>query len=192
MTRTSISEFELTPELSGHLAYLHFAQEANTIDDIHTPQAVVDTATAVPQSQTRESQLSTSMPRSVSDNWYSLLTSGLSDGAQTRLRRLAQLDDGWHGRGSKALQSASLKNFLLFWRIISENAIEPFLTLTPNGHLYTEWHRNWRRHLDLEFTEDHTVYFGLLDRHYVNEGLDRRSEVARIFLSRTSNPFRWE
>ena len=139
-----------------------------------------------------ESPKTNSLPDSLRDNWNSLGTSCLSDDMYKKISALARKPNHWRGAGSKKLSSQSLSNFLLFWRTIRDKASEPFLTLAPSGNIYAEWHASWRRHLDLEFTPNGKVYFGLFNGGHTVEGKDKLCEVINSMLSRRQNPFRWK
>ena len=88
-------------------------------------------------------------PKAIQDNWHSLAKSGLTDATFSKIEKIATLQNGWRGPGSSKLSPGSLRHFLQLWRMISGDAAEPFLSLTPDGNLYAEWHASWRRHLDV-------------------------------------------
>ena len=75
--------------------------------------------------------------------------------------------------------------------IISGEAAEPFLSLTPDGHLYAEWHASWRRHLDVEFTADGQVYFGLFNNGNILEGKLKLDDFHPMITGGGQNPFCW-
>jgi hypothetical protein len=135
--------------------------------------------------------ITTFMPDSLRDNLLGLRTSNLQEQIHSRLWFLANKPDRWRGAGSKRLNSESLRNFLRCWRKIAADAAEPFVTLAPNGNVYAEWHASWRRHLDMEFSSDGKVYFGLCHNGDTVEGKDDLEEVLNAMLARRKNPFRW-
>ncbi len=141
--------------------------------------------------KTKNSRSSDAVPESIRDNWQRLATSGLSEGLYSRLQKLANKLDGWRGKGSRRLSAGSLHHFLIFWSLVKENAVEPFVTLAPNGHLYAEWHASWKRHLDVEFTDTGDVFYGLFHGNVIHEGREKVSELVIMLQSRHTNPFKW-
>jgi hypothetical protein len=131
------------------------------------------------------------LPPSLRNNWQGLATSGISEAQYARIKKLAHLPDGWRGENSRPLSSKSLHNFLEFWRSVRSDSREPFLTLTPNGHLYAEWHASWKRHLDAEFSDMKGVYFGLFQGSNVLDGRDNAIDLATMLLARRVNPLKW-
>jgi hypothetical protein len=160
-----------------------------TIDEDTSAVTSFERSTSVIESA---EPVSTTLPTSLRVNWNSLAISGLSAGLIERLFRLAEKPDGWRGPGSKRLSPASLRNFLGFWASISENAVEPFITLAPNGNLYAEWHASWKRHLDIEFAGNDEVFYGLFHGAHPSEGKDFTAEVVNMMQSRRINPFNWK
>lgn len=133
---------------------------------------------------------SNALPASVSVNWGKI--SGLSLPLYRRLVLLAQKADGWRGQGSKRLKSSSIAAFLSFCRATNTDMVEPFLTLSPAGNLFAEWHSSWKRHLDIEFEGDESAYFGLFSgATTVIEGKTGTRELAQILLQHPKKPLRW-
>ena len=134
---------------------------------------------------------SNSLSEAIVQNWTRLAFSGLSGGTYARLRKLASKAPEWRGSGSKPLSGASLRYFLEFWKLVREDASEPELALAPNGNLQVEWHKNWRKHLDLEFSDNGLAYFGLFDGKSILEGVEFGRELADTLMHRSSKPLRW-
>jgi hypothetical protein len=131
------------------------------------------------------------LPASLRENWFLLAKSKLSVPSYQRLLHLASKPDGWYGSGSVRLSSKSLRNFLKFWALIQADNREPFISITRDGNLYAEWHKSWKRHLDIEFREDGRGFFGLFDGSEVWEGIGELRDLARALRQRRVSPFRW-
>ena len=202
MSDTDITKFRLSARFGGIIAseallgFDHLISEETQTPEAQSPVIDEDTLTGADLGQVtniNESEDKTSAtPESLRVNWNSLAISRLSTRLSKRLHQLAEKPDGWRGPGSKRLSPTSLRNFLGFWALISENAVEPFITLAPNGNLYAEWHASWKRHLDLEFAGNDEVFYGLFHGGYESEGKDLTTEVANMMQSRRINPFNWK
>lgn len=131
------------------------------------------------------------LPPALEDNWIALALSGLSERAYERIQILARKPEGWRGSSSKPLRSDSLGDFLTFWNIVRPYAKEPEFALTPRGHIQAEWHKSWKRHLELEFVGNGRVFYGLFDKNSVHEGVGGLEELCGILQSRGSKPLRW-
>jgi hypothetical protein len=105
--------------------------------------------------------------------------------------KLARREPGWRGPGSRSLDAGSLRAFLEFWKLVRDSAVEPQLTLTPNGRLQAVWFRNSKRVLDLEFVDTGDIYFGLFDGRSIQEGIDVANQLAIMILNRASEPMKW-
>jgi hypothetical protein len=121
-----------------------------------------------------------------------LASSTLTPKTFQKLQTIASKPDGWRGSGSIKLNSISLRSFLKLWKEIDQEAEEPFVTLAPNGHLYAEWHASWRRHLDVEFATDGSVFFGLFHNRDAIEGKTSLEHLIAIMRGRRQNPFQWK
>lgn len=123
-------------------------------------------------------------PESIRQNWIGLAKSKLSQKTYGRILRLA-IDA--QNQGISPLKSGSLRTFLTFWEVVRDIAPEPDLTIARNGNIVAEWHKNWQRHLDIEFKEDGMVLYGLFIGKIVNEGRD----VARVLAERLVESGPW-
>lgn len=146
MSSTNQTEFHETPELQGLFAtellsnlsepqpaikkFLGGQARASSANMTETVEEATFDKRNVPIGESTNSQ-----PKSLRDNWTSLAFSGLSWQSFNRIKNLAQKADGWRGPGSKKLSTPALRDFLRFWKVISDQATEPFLTLAPNGDL---------------------------------------------------------
>jgi len=158
-----------------------------------TPQAGAASTihTFGPLVHTRDHEAADATPSSIALNSNRLARSELSGGTYSRLFAIATRPDGWRGRGSRTLTSASLSVFLEFWSVVSNDAVEPQFTLMPNGHLRAEWFKSERRHLDLEFADDWMVYCGLFNGKGVWEGKETIKNLASMLEATDSKPLRW-
>lgn len=138
-----------------------------------------------------EEETAESLPVSIRENWQSFATSGISVQLFTRILDLSTLQDGWRGANSKGLTAGSLRSFLQFWRLVRNDAKEPFTTVAPNGNLYCEWHSSWKRHLDIEFVSGGSVYFGLFHNDQVVEGREKLKSLAAMLRARDKYPLNW-
>ena len=71
-------------------------------------------------------------------------------------------------------------------------SVEPEIALAPTGRLQAEWYKGDRHHIDVEFAEDRRVFFGLFDGQYLQEGVDSIENLAKVLLTRSSRPLRWQ
>lgn len=146
----------------------------------------IENAQALPEAHDTDAQ-----PKAIQDNWHSLATSDLTDATFSKIEKISALPNEWRGPGSSKLSPSSLRRFLQLWKLISGDAAEPFLSLTPNGNLYAEWHASWRRHLDVEFTADGQIYFGFFHNSNVLEGKLKFDDFHAMITGCSQNPFRW-
>jgi hypothetical protein len=167
------------------------AQEYEVFRRPILPQIFSTEAARYEPSQASSSSTSNTLPAAIRDNWLSLARSGLQPATMNKLIRLARKQDGWKGAGSVGLKTGALRSFLSFWRAISDEAREPFLTVTPAGNLYAEWHASWRRHLDIEFVGNGEVFFGLFHTDEILEGRSRTKPLEELLKSRRGTPLLW-
>ena len=121
------------------------------------------------------------MPDAIRANWCGLAISRLSVDAFARLNFLASKQAGWRGAGSMALSGVSVSKFLRFWAAVRAVAAEPELMLTPMGTLQTEWFKNHKQFLEVEFSQsDESSSFGLIDRQTRLEGKARPNELIQL------------
>jgi hypothetical protein len=146
---------------------------------------------SAPAGNEQVKKISGATPLSIELNWTRLTRANLSETACSRLSSIAARSEGWRGRGSKALSSASLSVFLKFWDVASQDATEPQFALMANGHLSAEWFKNSRRHLDLEFADDWMIYFGLFNGEGVSEGKETIRNIHKMLKATDSRPLRW-
>jgi hypothetical protein len=130
-------------------------------------------------------------PTSIALNLARLEAAKLAAATKARILALAMRRDGWRGPGSRALGATSLSTFLKFWGLIAREAAEPELALMPNGHLSAEWFKNSRRHIDLEFADDTTIYCGLFNGSAIWEGKDDAQNIATMLKGTASKPLLW-
>jgi hypothetical protein len=130
-------------------------------------------------------------PTAISANYMRLRRANLSEASHATLYRLAERRTNWRGRGSRSLQSASLTGFLVFWTQVCSQATEPEFVLAPNGNLIAEWHKSVRRHLDIEFVDTDTAYFGYFNGKRLLEGVESLQSIIGILNSLGSNALQW-
>lgn len=131
------------------------------------------------------------LPATIHANWYAILVADVSVEIYNQIVRIARLEAGWAGPYSQALNSKSLRHFLKFWENFSELAVDPELVMTTGGHLHAEWHKNRKRHLDIEFCANGKAFYGLFDGTSTHEGIDRIGEIVVFLRVRENNPLRW-
>ena len=157
-----------------------------TVDDVWTDRE------ARPRPMTEAPSTSVeALPKAIQDNWNRIALSKPPPRTYQRIRQIARKEAGWRGRGSYPLSSQSLEWFLEFWKLIRGNASEPELAITPSGRLQVDWYKNSRRHLDIEFAENGTVFYGFFDGKSVHEGVETYDVLAEWLRSRESKPLRW-
>lgn len=130
-------------------------------------------------------------PEAIADNWIGLALSGLSEVSYDRIAELANTGTGSRRTRTRALSSNSLRQFLSFWRRVRDHAREPEFVLCPNGHLQAEWHKNWHRHLEIEFCEDGNVFYGLFNGNRVHEGYEESTAMVDFLLGYPGKPLAW-
>lgn len=136
-------------------------------------------------------QIISAIPDSIISNWTLLALSTISHENYLRLYKLASLKAGWRGARSKQLNARSLTDFLRFWRAINFFANEPHLSLSPNGSIIAEWHKNSRRNLFLEFLASGEIYIGLTDGSLEYDARDNKIGAIAFLKNRPSKPLRW-
>ena len=141
---------------------------------------------ATPDSQ----RASATMPSSIIANWGEVTHSDISNDLFDRLVRLAMARDGWRGPGSLAMSGKSLREFLSFWKSISHDAVEPELSLGPDGSLSAEWFKDFKQRLDVRFLSNKVV-FGLIANNTILEGAERPDLVALLLSQHPTRPLTW-
>jgi hypothetical protein len=131
-----------------------------------------------------------SLPDALLSNWNRIAQANMSVRMYRDLVRLAMQPSGWRGPGSRGLRAGSLKSFLEFWMAVRDSAVEPELTLAPDGSLAAEWFKSPRQRLDTRFL-DHIAIFGLLMNNNVLEGAETRDTVASILKAHQAKPLTW-
>jgi hypothetical protein len=131
------------------------------------------------------------LPEAISANWSRLAHVPLDQEAFDKLCRMAARQPGWRGAGSRPLRASALKHFIDFWSEVSPSAATPQFALLPTGHLQALWTNDKRQRMDLEFTEDSRVYFGILNGRRRLEGVELISSLTKILLAHPGNPLRW-
>jgi hypothetical protein len=130
-----------------------------------------------------------SMPDAISANWGNILRARLSENFKARLTRIA----GRREPGLPPLASRSLAEFLEFWLLVRPVAVEPEVSVAPDGNLMAEWFRSTRYHLDLRFVPGRVI-FGLISGANVSEGsesLTNLPNVANYLKIHSSQPLKW-
>jgi hypothetical protein len=151
--------------------------------------------TAVPEGKPRitksDASLTNVVSHSLRSNWARLQNADLPADIDAKIRQLSQLAEGWRGRGSKPLTADSLRTFLDFWGHLPTARKKPFIALSPSGTIFLEWHRTWKKHLDVECANDGTVVFGLIRGETVIEGKAPASEAVATLNAGAVSPFGW-
>lgn len=132
------------------------------------------------------------LPEAIKRNWSRFAHSGLDEQAFAKLQRMASREAGWRGPGSLSLRASALKSFLSFWGHVRESASMPQFALLPTGHLQALWTSSRGQRMDLEFTGDSRVYFGLLSGRRRVEGVESLTSLAKILLAHPEKPLRWK
>ncbi len=135
--------------------------------------------------------LADALPSTLLSMWTRIARANMSVRLYNDLVRVAGQPDAWRGRGTVALRSSSLKNFLDFWSLVRDVATEPEVTLAPDGSLHAEWYKGPRQRLDVRFGE-HKVVFGLLTPNSILEGAENQEMVALILKSHKAQPLKWD
>jgi hypothetical protein len=130
------------------------------------------------------------MPASLLALWTRIARANMSVSMFEKILRIASQPVGWQGRGSRELQSASLKGFLDFWDVVRSDAAEPDLSLVPDGSLLAEWFQSERQRLDVRFVNN-LVLFGLFANNRILEGAEQLPTVVQILKSHQSKPLAW-
>ncbi|MEQ9329150.1 MAG: hypothetical protein RJQ21_17850 [Rhodospirillales bacterium] len=134
---------------------------------------------------------SDTLAQSIEENWQRLASSNIDIDLFKRILMFSSMSDGWRGEGSKALSPKSLKTFLEFWRDVNCKAKKPNIALSPRGNVYAEWHKSWKKHLDIEFMGDGSALFGLLDGASIVEGRETVNNIVSLVLNRKEKPLLW-
>lgn len=196
------------PELAAHVVrsiWPHIAQRLSARFASHasaTPEGKATTRPLQPISPTGEHTpfaqeslgaevIADAMPFSLLANWSRIALANLSQEVFDRLVYLARRPVGWRGPGSRALSSGSVREFLEFWMTVRDKAREPALALTAAGGLHAEWFKSSRRHLDLQFSGDGRIFFGLFDRGRLLEGVDDAKNLKELLNAHLSRPLKW-
>ncbi len=130
------------------------------------------------------------LPETISATWLKIAKAEMSIAMYDDLVRIAMLPDKWRGTGTRALDSQSLGDFLKFWLIVRDVAVEPELALAPDGSLHAEWYNSQRKRLDIRFGKRKS-FFGLFSNNTILEGADDMSTVAQILKYHSSEPLKW-
>jgi hypothetical protein len=136
------------------------------------------------------STTSDSVPKSILALWSRIAQANISVRMYGDLVKVANQPPGWRGERSLALSEASLKSFLDFWTAVRGAAVEPELSLAPDGSLLAEWFKSPRQRLDVRFLEN-KVLFGLFANNSILEGAEHLSVVAQILGTHPASPLKW-
>jgi hypothetical protein len=176
-------------------------QLKDTVAEPHQPKAAVQAAQTVSTNtaprtikalvQTAPTVSTNTAPRTIVDNLGEIRHSGMSTDMYEKLVRLASLPAGWRGPGSQALRVSSLNQFLQFWSLVRQIAVEPELALAPDGSIHAEWFKSSRQRLDIRFAKS-GARFGMFANNNILEGADRRLDaVADKLKSDNARPLTW-
>jgi hypothetical protein len=127
------------------------------------------------------------LPQAISENWGRILRARLSDEMQSRLIRVAS-----QRRRSdvRPLTTQSLGDFLKFWSQVRLTAVEPEITVAPDGTLSAEWFKSAQQKLDVRFVYGRAV-FGLFSRRGILEGSESIENVAKYLKTHSAKPLQW-
>ena len=127
------------------------------------------------------------LPRVISDNWGRILRAGLSEKMQARLIHAATAR---RQPNARTLTSQSLAEFLDFWNRVRAVAVEPQVTVAPDGTLWALWFRSDRERLDIRFTPNGALY-GLVSAPEIHEGAASVDSLVRLLENRPDGPLKW-
>ena len=127
------------------------------------------------------------LPKAIADNWGKVLRAHVSEAMQSRLIRIASAR---RGPNAKALTTQSLGDFLDFWNQVKIDAVEPEITVAPDGTLCAEWFRSPQQKLDVRFALGRAV-FGLFSRRGILEGSESLGNVALYLRNHSARPLQW-
>jgi hypothetical protein len=140
------------------------------------PQQIVPTGTA---------------PPAIIAAWGGIRQARMSSEMYEKLLRLASVAPGWRGPGAQSMKVSSLNQFLHFWSLIRDDAVEPELALAPDGSIHAEWFKSIRQRLDIRFA-DANVRFGMFTNNNILEGADKLATVAQILKDHHAKPLTWQ
>lgn len=139
----------------------------------------------------KDQSITDTLSEPIKCNWIKLLKSNFSENTLNRIYLLANFNKNQKDYDIAKLSTTSLHYFLEFWLCVKDHAIEPFLTITPNGNIQVEWHKNSKRMLDVEFDVNGYAYVTLTDGKSLVDKYDNVEQVSRDLLSRKSKPLKW-
>jgi hypothetical protein len=144
------------------------------------------------ETKPRFSQIGTeAAPRTIVAAWGAIRQARMSFEMYGKLVRLASVAPGWRGPGAQSMKVWSLNQFLHFWSLIRDDAVEPELALAPDGSIHAEWFKSARQRLDIRFA-DANVHFGMFTNNNVLEGADKLATVAQILKDHHAKPLTWQ
>jgi hypothetical protein len=184
-TIATIADFNVIPLADAGSRQILFSEPR---DKSYTP---VSTDWLMRRAAMQEPVTANVMPSAIVGNWTRLCRANLSGGLYSRIMQIARRQDGWRGVGSKELTPGALKAWLDFWIAVQDNAVEPGLALTARGTLQTEWFRNSRRHLDLEFVSKERIFFGFFNGGAIYEGVDTGGALVPWLGGHHARPLQW-
>lgn len=189
---TSLSVIELRPHPQGVFASEYSADNLPSIGSRPSMDIARFTIDVPVRGRlARGLGLTSVVPSALRANWLSLQRAKLTASTKTRINQLAQLPDGWRGSGSKCLSAESLRTFLRLWEQVHPPSKEPFITLAPNGQVFLEWHKSWRKHLDVQCFPDDQVIFGLLEGTNEIGGKCDTSALLTLINARGGTALKW-
>jgi hypothetical protein len=128
-------------------------------------------------------------PPTIIAAWGAIRQARMSSEMYGKLVRLASVAPGWRGPGAQPMKVSSLNQFLHFWLLIRDDAVEPELALAPDGSIHAEWFKSLRQRLDIRFA-DVAVRF-VFTNNNILEGADKLATVAEILKDHHAKPLTW-
>jgi hypothetical protein len=152
----------------------------------------VGTTRTVTKPRVQSPQMGTAAaPPTIVAAWGAIRQARMSSEMYGKLVRLASIAPGWRGPGAQSMKVSSLNQFLHFWSLIRDDAVEPELALAPDGSIHAEWFKSLRQRLDIRFA-DSNVRFGMFTNNNILEGADKLSTVAQILKDHHAKPLTWQ
>jgi hypothetical protein len=129
------------------------------------------------------------LPTSIEVNLSKMMKARMSQRMYDRLVRVAATRSD-AASGYRALTPGSVSDFLDFWILVRNVAVEPEITVAPDGTLSAEWFKSVRQKLDARFVNG-KVFFGLFAGTNILEGVDAPQAVADYLKKHSAKPLLW-
>lgn len=130
------------------------------------------------------------MPESALLLWPQFLSNNLTMKLVNSIVHLLSAKGGAGEGRKKPLSHESLNAFLEFWDGVKDVAIDPDLSLAPDGTLVAEWYNSVNRRLDVRFLGKDVV-FGLIAGARILEGVDSQKSVILMMRNHPASPLKW-